>query len=145
MNGAGTIDKALDFDFAVAAALSYAGGRDDTLVSVTADHETGGLAVLDPGDADERIEVLGGSDEVMDLTQFFSGRLTHRPTSPFSPKVRGHRFSARPERNQNSVRRARGCSRHPGDSRDRETRAVHFSNSPATARPRMQPSPREAV
>jgi len=36
-----------DFDNAVGAALDFASGRDDTLVIVTADHETGGMAVHD--------------------------------------------------------------------------------------------------
>lgn len=42
-----------DFDAAVGVALAYARAHDDTLVVVTADHETGGFALLD-GDAAKR-------------------------------------------------------------------------------------------
>lgn len=40
---AGVVEAVLALDTAVAMALAWAGGRDDTLVIVTADHETGGL------------------------------------------------------------------------------------------------------
>jgi alkaline phosphatase len=41
-----TIAEMLEFDLAVLEALEYAAGRDDTLVIVTADHETGGLSIV---------------------------------------------------------------------------------------------------
>ena len=72
VNGKGTIAETLDFDAAVTAALAYARGRDDTLVIVTADHETGGLAVLDPGAATARVSAIGGTAEVERLTSFRS-------------------------------------------------------------------------
>lgn len=43
-----TVSETLDFDEAVKAGLDYARARKDTLVIATADHETGGVAVLDP-------------------------------------------------------------------------------------------------
>lgn len=46
--GREAVKEILDFDAAVREALLFAQGRDDTLVLVTADHETGGLA-LNPG------------------------------------------------------------------------------------------------
>jgi alkaline phosphatase len=45
-DGANTMGDMLAFDRAVAEAVDFASGRDDTLVIVTADHETGGLEVL---------------------------------------------------------------------------------------------------
>ncbi len=46
--GREAIRETLDFDAAVREALEFAKGRDDTLVIVTADHETGGMAI-NPG------------------------------------------------------------------------------------------------
>lgn len=43
--GREAVKEILDFDAAVREALEYAKGRDDTLVIVTADHETGGMAI----------------------------------------------------------------------------------------------------
>ena len=42
------MDEMLDFDYAVNVALDYAKEKDNTLVVVTADHETGGLTLPDP-------------------------------------------------------------------------------------------------
>ena len=42
------MDEMMDFDYAVKVALNYAKEHDNTLVVVTADHETGGLTLLDP-------------------------------------------------------------------------------------------------
>lgn len=44
----GTLKQMKDFDEAVGKALEFARGRKDTLVIVTADHETGGLNVVYP-------------------------------------------------------------------------------------------------
>ncbi len=44
----GVAQDVLALDKAVQAALSYATASDDTLVVVTADHETGGLLIVDP-------------------------------------------------------------------------------------------------
>jgi alkaline phosphatase len=41
-----TIGETIEFSRAVQVALDWAAGRDDTLIIVTADHETGGLTVL---------------------------------------------------------------------------------------------------
>ncbi|MBN2334382.1 alkaline phosphatase [Candidatus Bathyarchaeota archaeon] len=41
-----TVEETLEFDKAVYTALRYAAGRNDTLVLVTADHETGGLSIV---------------------------------------------------------------------------------------------------
>ena len=42
------VDEMLDFDYAVKVALDYAKEKGNTLVVVTADHETGGLTMPDP-------------------------------------------------------------------------------------------------
>lgn len=41
------VEEVLDFDQAVGKALEFAAGNGETLVIVTADHETGGMAILD--------------------------------------------------------------------------------------------------
>lgn len=46
---AGVIKQFRDFDTAIGVALAFAGRDKKTLVIVTADHETGGLGVLPPG------------------------------------------------------------------------------------------------
>jgi len=51
----------LAFDEAVAVALSFAAGRDDALIVITADHETGGLI---PGDNPVAQVISRGSDAV---------------------------------------------------------------------------------
>lgn len=47
-DAAGTIKHMMDFDAAVAKALEFARRKGDTLVIVTADHETGGLTIIYP-------------------------------------------------------------------------------------------------
>ena len=42
------VDETVDFSNAVQVALDYAKTHDNTLVVVTADHETGGLTMIDP-------------------------------------------------------------------------------------------------
>lgn len=42
------IDEMMDFDYAIDVALNYAKEKGNTLVVVTADHETGGLTLPDP-------------------------------------------------------------------------------------------------
>lgn len=42
------VDETLDFDRAIKVALDYAKEKGNTLVVVTADHETGGLTLIDP-------------------------------------------------------------------------------------------------
>ncbi len=56
--------EVLDFDEAVSSGLKYARDRDDTLVAVTADHETGGLTVLDPRYANRFTSALGGEEAI---------------------------------------------------------------------------------
>jgi alkaline phosphatase len=62
MNGPGTVAEVLDFDKAVGVARKYASGRDDTLIVVTADHETGGLSVLDKPSSSKYMAILGGEE-----------------------------------------------------------------------------------
>lgn len=50
----GAVVETLSFDLAVAEALKFADSNGETLVIVTADHETGGLTLID-GDRDKRL------------------------------------------------------------------------------------------
>ncbi len=68
MNGPGTVAETLDFDQAIDVARAYAGQRDDTLVIVTADHETGGLALMDPYTLEGPMKKLGGESGIKALT-----------------------------------------------------------------------------
>ncbi len=73
LDGAGMVDELSDFDGAIRVALDYARGRDDTLVVVTADHETGGMAVLDPADVAPLEQALGGHKKVEAATDWPDG------------------------------------------------------------------------
>ena len=53
------LKELLAFDDAVKAVLKWAKGRDDTVVIVTADHETGGLEIADYVTQDNMIEIFG--------------------------------------------------------------------------------------
>ena len=61
MNGRQVIDETLDLDAAVRVALQSLRGDPDALVVVTADHETGGLAVLEPDALVRHERALGGA------------------------------------------------------------------------------------
>jgi alkaline phosphatase len=65
-----SLAEVIDFDDAVGVALDYAAGRDDTLVVVTADHETGGLAIVDSSSAQAHIDALGGDAAAEALAAF---------------------------------------------------------------------------
>lgn len=67
LDGVGVVAETLDLDQAVGVALRYARQRQDTLVVVTADHETGGLDVLDPVTTDRFTRILGGEGGVQRL------------------------------------------------------------------------------
>ncbi|HKK18816.1 MAG TPA: alkaline phosphatase, partial [Opitutales bacterium] len=50
------VEETLDFDRAVGVALEFAAQNKETLVIVTADHETGGMAVLNGDESTGRVE-----------------------------------------------------------------------------------------
>ena len=59
---AGVVDAVREFDASVALAVEWAETRGDTLVLVTADHDTGGLGIID-GDYDDGVgEVRWGTE-----------------------------------------------------------------------------------
>jgi alkaline phosphatase len=63
MSGHGTIDETRDFDRAVETALDYARDRQDTLVVVTSDHDTAGMAITSPDIANAYLDKMGGTEE----------------------------------------------------------------------------------
>jgi alkaline phosphatase len=73
LDGPGNVAETLDFDAAIGVALDYARGRDDTLVVVTADHETGGVTVLDAPAAEPMVEALGGRETALAEADFPGG------------------------------------------------------------------------
>jgi alkaline phosphatase len=70
LDGEGVVKETLDFDSAVAVAREYASKRDDTLVVVTADHETGGMAVLDSPYTERFSKALGGDEKLGEMSDF---------------------------------------------------------------------------
>ncbi len=63
MDGQKSIEETLDMDQGIAEALEYARGRDDTLVAVTADHETGAMDLFDGSTMEPYLDELGESDD----------------------------------------------------------------------------------
>lgn len=59
----GSVIETLSFDLAVAEALKFADSNGETLVVVTADHETGGLTLIDGDEATGRIMGVYVSDD----------------------------------------------------------------------------------
>ncbi len=68
LDGAGVVSETLDMDRALQVALEYARGREDTVVIVTADHETGGMDLIEEAAAREYLEVLGGEMAAFETT-----------------------------------------------------------------------------
>lgn len=89
LDGSGSVAETLDFDQAVRHALDYASGRDDTLVIVAADHETGGMAVLDPQYADPMEQALGGERKVDDMCDWPDGVSAEDPPDPVAEVALG--------------------------------------------------------
>lgn len=59
-DGTNALQDTVDFDAAVALARQFALAHPDTLVIVTADHETGGLTLQGAGDGSQSFSTLGG-------------------------------------------------------------------------------------
>ena len=59
----GSVIETLSFDLAVAEALKFADSNGETLIVVTADHETGGLTLIDGDEATGRIMGVYVSDD----------------------------------------------------------------------------------
>ena len=55
-NTQGVVDEVLDFDRAIKVALDFAERDGETLVVITADHETGGMTIMNGSYADKTIE-----------------------------------------------------------------------------------------
>jgi alkaline phosphatase len=54
-NTEGVVDEVLDFDRAIKVALDFAKRDGNTLVVITADHETGGMTIMDGSYADSTV------------------------------------------------------------------------------------------
>jgi alkaline phosphatase len=84
------IGETLSFDDTVAAVVEWAGERDDVTILVTADHETGGLKVLEPSPqgALPRVSWRWGSHTNASIFLFGQGP----GTDVFDGQVRDHRW-----------------------------------------------------
>ena len=69
LDGGCVVMEVLDLDAAVQRARSYAKSRSeaDTLIVVTADHETSGMSVIDPYYSDRFAQILGGEEAAAKL------------------------------------------------------------------------------
>ena len=85
LDGDRAVSETLDMDRAVARALEYARDRDDTLVVVTADHETGAMDVIDGPTADRYLEEMGGEEAAVERTipEGLDEELRQRLAGPF--------------------------------------------------------------
>jgi len=66
-DGAAMVPELLDFDRAVGLGLDFARTRKDTLVVVTADHETGGLRITDPRHLSALLKVTASCERMQQL------------------------------------------------------------------------------
>lgn len=70
LDGEGTIASTRHFDRAVGTALEYGRARDDTLVIVVADHETGGLSLVDSSQKEKLTAALGGEKKAQSSVSY---------------------------------------------------------------------------
>lgn len=87
LDGRGTIESTQNFDRAVGAALEYARDRDDTLVVVASDHETGGLSILGASQRERLSEVLGGMDAVEEQLSYRAAEDPPEDVPPVMPEM----------------------------------------------------------
>lgn len=66
------ISEMLDFDQAIAAALAFARSNGETLVVVTADHETGGLSIKKGSVRDSLVTAFTSQDHTLELIPVFA-------------------------------------------------------------------------
>lgn len=97
MDGLGVVTETLEFDQAIRTALEYAAGRDDTLVVVTADHETGGMTVLDSAQADRVLEHLGGHKEANEQAKRSDEAEKNFPSAELLPTIEIGEYSEEDE------------------------------------------------
>jgi len=87
LDGRGTIASTRHFDRAVGAALEYGRARDDTLVVVVSDHETGGLSILGSSQRERLSERLGGMDAIEEKLSYREAEESPQDVPPVMPEM----------------------------------------------------------
>lgn len=87
LDGRGMIASTRHFDRAVGVALEYTREREDTLLVVASDHETGGLAIMDGAQRERIREALGGRAEIEESTSYPGGGEEPGGASPVMPGI----------------------------------------------------------
>lgn len=82
-DAAGAVAEVIDFDNAVAAAIEFAKADKNTLVVITADHETGGLTILDGSYDNHTVDISFGNSGEAGTSSGHTGTMV--PLFAFGP------------------------------------------------------------
>lgn len=83
------LEELLAFDDAVKAVLNWAKDRDDTVVIVTADHETGGLFLEEEVTHQDIVDIYEGKLDVFEASEFYSWSTTGHTATDVNLYVNG--------------------------------------------------------
>jgi len=103
LDGPGTVSETLSYDRAVGEALDYAKGREDTLVVSVADHETGGLSVVEPESTRAAVDQQGGREAVQQKLAYPGGKVDS--SNPLATVMRGREAGAKGTKAERGERR----------------------------------------